>query len=404
MNIRANKDLAMVQSIMQNFATRTGLTGRQSLPKRYLWTDAFAVCNFLELHRQSGDEEYLALALNLIDQVHHVLGRFSQSDDRAGWISGLNEANGEKHPTRGGLRIGKALPERRVDEAFDERLEWERDGQYFHYLTRWMHALDCVARHTGEVHFNHWAIELAQAAFDGFTRTDTAGGERRMVWKMSVDLSRPQVPSMGQHDALDGLLTFMTLKASAEAFGEVPATLDLSTQITELAGVCEGMAWATQDSLGIGGLLTDICRLAQLVAVAALSPETRSRETERLTNLMSDAQHSLVGLVESNVLSAPADYRLAFRELGLSIGLQGLLLIYPNLNRDLPEHREAFLKLDALLGYADLAERIEAFWLEPEHRQAATWKDHIDINSVMLATSLAPHSYLDIRSRKEITH
>jgi hypothetical protein len=35
---------------------------------------------------------------------------------------------GEAHPTQGGLRIGKALPERRVDEPFDEQLEWERAG------------------------------------------------------------------------------------------------------------------------------------------------------------------------------------------------------------------------------------------------------------------------------------
>jgi hypothetical protein len=34
------------------------------------------------------------------------------------------------------LRIGKQLAERRPGERFDERLEWERDGQYFHYLTR----------------------------------------------------------------------------------------------------------------------------------------------------------------------------------------------------------------------------------------------------------------------------
>ena len=31
---------------MTRFAERTGLTGAR-LPRRYLWTDAFAVCNFL---------------------------------------------------------------------------------------------------------------------------------------------------------------------------------------------------------------------------------------------------------------------------------------------------------------------------------------------------------------------
>src|SRR5216684_2205383 len=58
---------------------------------------------------------------------------------------------------RGGLRIGKKLPERSAGEPFDEQLEWDRDGQYFHYLTKWMHALDQVARSTKQPRFNLWA-------------------------------------------------------------------------------------------------------------------------------------------------------------------------------------------------------------------------------------------------------
>ncbi len=90
-----------------------------------------------------------------------------------GWISGLAEREGEAHPTRGGLRIGKPLPERAPGEPFDERLEWDRDGQYFHYLTKWMHALDQVARATGQPMFNVWARELAHAAHRAFTYAAT---------------------------------------------------------------------------------------------------------------------------------------------------------------------------------------------------------------------------------------
>ena len=73
--------------------------------------------------------------------MHHVLGRHRDDDPRRGWISGLSEEEGERHPTRGGLRIGKPLNEREPDEPADSQLEWEQDGQYFHYLTKWMHAL-----------------------------------------------------------------------------------------------------------------------------------------------------------------------------------------------------------------------------------------------------------------------
>src|SRR5512134_913325 len=115
--------------LMARFVERTGDA------RRYLWTDAFAVCNFIGLDQ---DE----LALQMIERVHRVLGRHRTDDSRTGWISGLADRAGEQHPTVGGLRIGKPLPERRAGEPLDDRLEWDRDGQYFHYLTKWMHALD----------------------------------------------------------------------------------------------------------------------------------------------------------------------------------------------------------------------------------------------------------------------
>jgi hypothetical protein len=101
-------------ALMKSYAQRTGLTSGQ-LPRRYLWTDAFAVCNYLGLTRSTGEQKYTELAVNLIDQVHHVLGYHRPDDTRKGWISGLSEDEGELHPMRGGLRIGKALPERNAE-------------------------------------------------------------------------------------------------------------------------------------------------------------------------------------------------------------------------------------------------------------------------------------------------
>ncbi|MEM2352169.1 MAG: hypothetical protein QXT26_07155, partial [Thermoproteota archaeon] len=75
----------------------TGLTSNLK-PGRYLWTDSFAVCNFLDLYRRKCNIRYL--------------GRHREDDSRRGWISGLSEEEGWRHPTLGGLRIGKPLPER----------------------------------------------------------------------------------------------------------------------------------------------------------------------------------------------------------------------------------------------------------------------------------------------------
>ena len=116
MTVEATARDRLARHLMDEFAEATGLAdGRQA--RRYLWTDAFAVCNFLGLHRQTGEGRYLDLALRLVDQVHHVLGRHRPDDPRQGWIGGRAEDEGERHPTRGGLRIGKPLPERPERDA-----------------------------------------------------------------------------------------------------------------------------------------------------------------------------------------------------------------------------------------------------------------------------------------------
>ena len=226
---------ALAQSLMEEFADATGVSGKTK-PRRYLWTDAFAVCNFLGLFRQTGDDRYLRFARELVDQVHHILGRHRDDDPRHGWISGLSEEEGERHPTRGGLRIGKPLNERRPDEPPDSQLEWDQDGQYFHYLTKWMHALYRMGRETGERRYQRWAAELAATAHHAFTCEMRPGGPKRMVWKMSIDLSRPLVSSMGQHDPLDGLVTCLELQ-TAEGF-DAEDGADLTAAIADMTEMC----------------------------------------------------------------------------------------------------------------------------------------------------------------------
>ncbi len=277
--------------------------------KRYLWTDAFAVCNLLALGRKD-------LARELVDKVYRTLG------------------------VQKGLRIGKPLPEREPGEPYDDRLEWDRDGQYFHYLTKWMHALDAIGEHAR-------AVELAVVAHDGFVYETR--GRKRMYWKMSIDLTRPLVPSMGHHDPLDGYLTAVQLH-------DVPRRV-----VDDYAAMIDRHGLATTDPLGLGGLLFDIYRAHHL-----------HLDIEK--DLVA-ASHLGLDHVE---LGGPADRRLAFRELGLAIGLAAL--------ERLGEHR-----------FIGLREQIERFWLEPTHRASRTYREHADINDVMLATALAPDGYFTLR-------
>ena len=375
-------------AIMMRFAKRTGLTS--DLPqKRYLWTDAFGVCNFLGLGQATGEERYTNLALQLVDEVHHVLGSFRADDSRGGWLSGLSRQEGESHPTRGGLRIGKTLPERGVAEPFDEQLEWERDGQYFHYLTKWMHALDQVSRWTRQPHFNTWARELAEVSHHVFTFATRSG--RRMVWKMSTDLSRPLVPSMGHHDPLDGLITCVQLQTTKSLVSGVPDEPSLKAAVTDFVRLIEGQDWTTADPLGLGGLLMDASRVAQLMRLGAFD------EGDLLEALLAAALSGLSHYERRNDLKAPASRRLAFRELGLAIGLCAVELTEEELEREdrlVARHEGARELIQGLTSYVTLGSRIESFWLDPEHREARTWSEHRDINEVMLATRLVPGSFL----------
>lgn len=359
-------------AIMDRFAQRTGVTAAVG-EQRYLWTDAFAVCNNLGLHRATGDARHLDLARRLVDRVHHVLGRHRSDARQAGWLSGLSEPEGEAHPTRGGLRIGKQRPERQAHEPVDDRLEWEQDGQYFHYLTKWMHALDQMARSTGEARYSRWARTLMETAHRAFVYQPPDGATKRMYWKMSVDLSRPLVASMGHHDPMDGLVTCLQLEATAARLGDGAAGL-LAAR-TDFETMLDRHGLATDDPLGLGGLLVDAFRIEQLARDDALRDD-----------LLAGALVGLRHYARRGDLELPAAHRLAFRELGLAIGLAVLDRLQRGARRT--------PALDHLARFAPLGVAIEAFWLRPESRRADTWVDHSDINDVMLATCLAPEGHV----------
>jgi hypothetical protein len=284
------------------------------------------------------------------------------------------------------------MNERRFEEPMDDRLEWDRDGQYFHYLTKWMHALNRLSRVLNGAAYHEWALELAKTAQARFTYLPNFGRRKRMYWKMSIDLSYPLVRSMGQHDPLDGYITFCQLQATTERFFKKSTGLDLKTEIAELAEMCEGQSWVTDDPLGIGGLLVDSLRLTQLMAEGYL------RQTGLLKILLDSAQLGLEAYVRTSPLKLPAEYRLAFRELGLSIGLRAVKKVraLDEENIDLLSAADALGTMLALTGYEPLIETIEKFWLKPDNQAADSWTGHREINRVMLATSLAPEGFLNL--------
>jgi hypothetical protein len=137
---------------------------------RYLWTDAYGVCNLLSLYHELGDDKYLKEAENLISEVYRVLGR------------------------RKGLRIGE---------------EPDRDGQYFHYLTKWMFALKQMSKVKPEYHEK--VVQLVKDIHPAFYVP-----RRGIIWKMEEDLSGPY-PGYGYGglDHYDGYVTYRLIDEQA---------------------------------------------------------------------------------------------------------------------------------------------------------------------------------------------
>ncbi len=388
-----DKPLNQAELLMLDFAIRTGIDTDQHPEKRYLWTDAFAVFNFLSLHRITGDESHLHRAVRLVDLVHHTLGRHRQDDEREGWLSGLGDREGEEHPTAAGLRIGKPMTERPPDDPYDMHLEWDRDGQYFHYLTKWMHALECMARVTEEHRYHRWALELARAAGDAFIRP-TGRAEKMVFWKMSIDLSRPLVTSMGQLDALDGCTIFTQLLADQDNEGDgngdeeasdEPLRHSVARAAKDMKAMCRDASWFSDDELGIGGLLCCAAEQIHLIAQGAVVHDWL------LDRMLGDALGSLDRYERFNPLGRSADSRLGFRELGLAIGLRSARPLAERVREGGSRFHDPAtirLRLRGINTHRELGDRVLRFWTDETNQASSTWEAHHDINEVMLVTAL----------------
>jgi hypothetical protein len=151
-----------------------------------------------------------------------------------------------------------------------------------------------------------------------------------------------------------------------------------------------GTDFLTADPLGLGGLLVDAYRAAQLEKGGVPSM------SDLVDNLLEAAGEGLRHYAGQGEFRQPASHRLAFRELGLTIGLQALELMRGAGSQTAPgasrARRQALLH--AVLHYSGLGHSLESFWLDPQARESRTWSEHRDINEVMLATSLLPEGCL----------
>src|SRR3972149_663021 len=91
--------------------------------------------------------------------------------------------------------------------------------------------------------------------------------------------------------------------------------LDRTGEMAALAALCKGRRWATDDPLGVGGLLFDAGRVVEM-----MGNDDDFDCGDLLADLLGDAGAGLRAFAKGGDLHERADFRLAFRELGLAIG------------------------------------------------------------------------------------
>lgn len=168
---------------------------------RYLWTDSFGVVLLVSLYRELGEKKYLDEAKEVVNEVFRVLGRNK------------------------GLRIGEPA---------------ERDGQYFHYLAKWMQALNELGKIEPEYH--KMAVDLVKQVHAQFVVP-----HQGVYWKMKEDLSGPYPGyGFGGLDFYQGYAIYRIIDSSA-----------LSSEIGDMYDLIQRNYYqfsCTQD-LGLGDML-----------------------------------------------------------------------------------------------------------------------------------------------------
>ena len=310
--------------------------GRQ---RRYLWTDAFGVLSYISLAKRyekdgkpDDAQKYTKAANTLIDVVHECLGKPRSPSSVDAMQPSSSSPTGYV-----GLRIGKVDTRKVTDYGM------RYDGQYWHYVDKWLLALNRAGR-------NEDALRIAKSVFPYFFDAGPHGDghEGGIRWKLSVDATAPSPlqRASASDDGLVALIVFSILQQHAG--GDAKEHTDLTKEIRLLqASLGYYRPRVTDDPLGWG--------------LEALYDEFLEGHPRRnaLASVASSALH-------------PSHMSLPFRLYGAMIGAR-------------------------TAGIGPSTDKLIEKALEYEkHAEARGYEEHSSINRVMLAMSLlCPGSALD---------
>lgn len=202
----------------------------------------------------AGRADALAAANALVETVHDTLG-VPRSSQLPMALSTLSDADCGRHQHQRrwkGLRIGKPLAAASSDPGM------ALDGQYWHYLDKWMFALARLAVEEGSESPQGQrvicrALGLIRDVHDHFVEHDARTGNPLGVrWKVNMDASpiKGMPATRPSSDAVSGLVAYTAVATAAKALG---CTGGIESELRDMKGIVVAMNPAvSSDPLGWG--------------------------------------------------------------------------------------------------------------------------------------------------------
>jgi len=378
----SESDVAKAAILLDGYCKRTGVDSSASgkVPGTRSMVegcDGMALCTMLELHRRTADPMWESRSRMLIEQVHSTLGNHRKDDrkGRRGWLSGRKGRDAELHPTCKGLRCGAPRQERDQGTSYVAQDEVLRDGQHYHGLCRWAHALCQASVRLVDPLLGRLAMEMIKGTHPKFLHTNEEGLQL-IFWKLSCDLRYPLVRHSGQHDPIEGFCAYHHLLLALPSDTSADS-ISLGVMEDEIHAILRAMAghdWMADDLLGLATLLCMAYKAAQLVMSG--SPGIGSLPEM----LLSSAATGLTGGgLELLHPRCPAHRRTPWHEFAFATGLQAVQRIMliaqrnPALRRQCPalhSQAQAIWKRHGMLKTT-----IQGFWEQAARRRQPCWSN-----------------------------
>ncbi|KAI5803492.1 hypothetical protein DFH27DRAFT_652645 [Peziza echinospora] len=266
---------------------------------RYLWTDSFAILDFVTLaylSKYDNDQQqpspsplYLSLATRLLTYTTSIL-------------STTHSGPPYTPLPNGGLRIGKPTAHGP-----------DQDGQYYHYLLVYLFTLNRLSLATSHTSHNTRALHLAKHIHKHFTAHTSFPDRPHITWKLDETLSYPL--SGGREGNVDPIMAYSVFRLlqSTGAAAE-KENVHLAPEIAVYESIVKRKVehgWTSSDMLDIGMTLWS-CHW--------FCGEEGEEWADMLCETAAECAETILNIkLKKPSLSSPS---LAFRDYGACLGLK----------------------------------------------------------------------------------